>query len=128
MQRRSAPTSWPPQVEIAAVGDGLDMALVGTITRADGTVQATYNGWPLYYFGGDSAAGDVNGQGVNDVWWVIDASGTPIGDLIERSPRRSQTASGQGLLPAPMEDPDRSVPPTRPNRSYRRVDTWVTSR
>jgi predicted lipoprotein with Yx(FWY)xxD motif len=70
--------AWPPQTEIAAVGAGLDMALVGTITRDDGTVQGTYNGWPLYYFSGDSAPGDVNGQGVNDVWWVIDATGTPI--------------------------------------------------
>ena len=71
--------AWPPQVEITAVGEGLDMALVGTITRDDGTVQGTYNGWPLYYFSGDSAPGDVNGQGLNDVWWVIDATGTAIG-------------------------------------------------
>ena len=42
-------------------------------------VQGTYNGWPLYYFGGDNAPGDVNGQGLNDVWWVIDASGNAIG-------------------------------------------------
>ena len=65
--------------EIAEVGEGLDESLVGTITRDDGTVQGTYNGWPLYYFSGDSAPGDVNGQGLNDVWWVIDASGTAIG-------------------------------------------------
>ena len=54
-------------------------SLVGTITRDDGAVQGTYNGWPLYYFSGDSAPGDVNGQGLNDVWWVIDASGDAIG-------------------------------------------------
>ena len=57
---------------------GSTWRLLGTITRADGTVQSTYNGWPLYYFSGDSAAGDVNGQGVNDVWWVLDATGTPV--------------------------------------------------
>jgi predicted lipoprotein with Yx(FWY)xxD motif len=71
--------AWPPLEEIAEVGDGLDQALVGSITRADGTTQGTYNGWPLYYFSGDSAPGDVNGQGVNDVWWVVDATGTPVG-------------------------------------------------
>ncbi len=71
--------AWPPQIEITEVGDGLDESLVGTITRDDGSVQGTYNGWPLYYFSGDSAPGDVNGQGLNDVWYVIDASGAAIG-------------------------------------------------
>ena len=71
--------SWPPIGEVTDVGDGLDAGLLGTITRDDGSTQATYNGWPLYLFGGDSAPGDVNGQGLNDVWWVIDASGNAIG-------------------------------------------------
>ena len=49
---------------------------VGTITGIDGALQVTLNGWPLYYFVGDEAAGDVNGQGVNEVWWVL----TPAGE------------------------------------------------
>ena len=44
----------------------------GTITRADGTMQTTYKGWPLYYFVNDTARGDVNGQGVKGIWFVID--------------------------------------------------------
>lgn len=48
---------------------------VGTITGVDGATQVTLNGWPLYYFAGDAAAGDVNGQGVNDVWWVLSPAG-----------------------------------------------------
>jgi predicted lipoprotein with Yx(FWY)xxD motif len=48
---------------------------VGTITGVDGGMQVTLNGWPLYYFAGDMAAGDVNGQGVNDVWWVLSPDG-----------------------------------------------------
>jgi len=48
---------------------------VGTITGTDGALQLTLNGWPLYYFIGDVAAGDVNGQGVNEVWWVLTAEG-----------------------------------------------------
>jgi predicted lipoprotein with Yx(FWY)xxD motif len=40
------------------------------ITRKDGTYQLAYNGWPLYYFAGDQKAGDTNGQGVGDVWYV----------------------------------------------------------
>jgi predicted lipoprotein with Yx(FWY)xxD motif len=53
-------------------------AELGTITRDDGTVQLTVNGFPAYYFAADSAAGDTNGQGVGDVWWVFGADGEPI--------------------------------------------------
>lgn len=48
---------------------------VGTITGVDGAAQVTLNGWPLYYFAGDTAPGDVAGQGVNDVWWVLSPAG-----------------------------------------------------
>ena len=60
-------------------GEGLAAADFGATTRTDGSTQITFNGWPLYYFAGDSAPGDVNGQGLNGVWWVIDASGNAIG-------------------------------------------------
>lgn len=60
-------------------GEGADQALMGTTERTDGTYQVTYDDWPLYYFAQDAAPGDVNGQGANDVWWVIDATGTPVG-------------------------------------------------
>lgn len=48
---------------------------VGTITGADGDTQVTLGGWPLYYFVGDTAPGDVAGQGVNGVWWVLSPAG-----------------------------------------------------
>jgi len=70
--------NWPPIGE-ASAGEGVDEALIGTTTRDDGSVQVTYNGWPLYQFSGDSTAGDVNGQGIEDVWFVIAPDGTPIG-------------------------------------------------
>ena len=41
-----------------------------TFTRSDGKKQAAYNGAPLYYFVGDSKAGDTNGQGVANKWYV----------------------------------------------------------
>lgn len=40
------------------------------IDRAEGGTQVAYNGRPLYYFAGDAAPGDTNGQGVGNVWWV----------------------------------------------------------
>lgn len=62
---------WPVYYrETVAAMDGLDAKNFGTITRTDGAKQTTYKGMPLYYFGGDKAAGDTNGQGIKDVWFV----------------------------------------------------------
>lgn len=69
---------WPPVREMTDVGEGLDPSLLGTTTRSDGDVQATYNGWPLYRFAGDQAPGDVTGQGVGDVWFAVDAAGEAV--------------------------------------------------
>jgi len=49
----------------------------GTITRADGSKQTTFRGFPLYYFFKDKKPGDTFGQGVKDVWFVIDPGGFP---------------------------------------------------
>ena len=70
--------AWPVVGEITSPSGALDADLVGTIERSDGTVQATYNGWPLYRFANDEAPGDTNGQGVNDIWWVLDSDGEAV--------------------------------------------------
>jgi predicted lipoprotein with Yx(FWY)xxD motif len=70
--------AWPPFIGETVASDGVDAALLGVATRDDGSEQATYNDWPLYYFANDAAAGDTNGQGVNEVWYVLDASGDGI--------------------------------------------------
>jgi predicted lipoprotein with Yx(FWY)xxD motif len=71
--------AWPPLLSGAVAGDGADAALLGTAARDDGAEQVTYNAWPLYYFADDLAPGDTNGQGVNDVWYVVSATGDAIG-------------------------------------------------
>jgi predicted lipoprotein with Yx(FWY)xxD motif len=68
--------AWPPVVAESdnPTVDGVT-GEVGTITRDDGTEQVTLDGWPLYYWQGDSAPGDTTGQAVQGVWWVLTADG-----------------------------------------------------
>jgi predicted lipoprotein with Yx(FWY)xxD motif len=63
----------------AAAGAGLNAADFGTTTRKDGSTQITFMKWPLYYFAGDKAVGDVAGQGLGGKWYVVDATGKMIG-------------------------------------------------
>ncbi|MCX2678685.1 hypothetical protein OOZ15_01910 [Galbibacter sp. EGI 63066] len=64
-------SAWPVfYEEELTLDDGLDEADFGTITREDGEKQTTYKGWPLYYYVGDSSAGDTIGDGVGNVWYV----------------------------------------------------------
>jgi len=59
-------TYWPPFTGSASslvLPSGLSMSSFGTITRSDGSKQITYDGWPLYYYAGDKAAGQTGGQG-----------------------------------------------------------------
>ena len=83
--------AWPPlraQADTAgaagtmATGGDLRMDLVGTVERADGTSQVTYNGHPLYHYAKDTGAGTTTGQGVDDQWgeWYLV---TPAGEAME---------------------------------------------
>ena len=51
---------------------------VGTISRDDGSKQVTLDGMPLYLYAGDSHAGDVTGQAVGGIWWVVAPDGKKI--------------------------------------------------
>jgi len=72
--------NWPPLVVTGeiTVGEGLDTATFTTVARTDGSTQVKAGAWPLYYFANDAAAGDVNGQGQGDVWYVVSPAGEPI--------------------------------------------------
>jgi predicted lipoprotein with Yx(FWY)xxD motif len=72
---------WPPLVSEGTpkLGDGVDASLVGSATLADGRKIVTYNDMPLYYWVGDTKAGDTTGQGVGGVWYVVSPDGKVVG-------------------------------------------------
>ena len=72
--------TWPALIskQATVAGSGTDKALLSQTTRAEGTAQATYNNWPLYYYVGDVGPGDVDGQGIDGVWFVVGADGKLI--------------------------------------------------
>lgn len=79
----SCATAWPPATSSAtpAAGSGVTGSQLGLSKRADGTEQVTYDGHPLYYFAGDSSAGQMNGQGSTGfgaAWWLVAPSGSAI--------------------------------------------------
>ena len=64
--------SWPVfYAENLTLPASLVKADFAVITRADGTKQTTYKGWPLYYFARDASPGDTTGEGVNKVWYIV---------------------------------------------------------
>lgn len=65
--------NWPPFMEKDFdVPEGFDKKDFGTIKREDtGAEQVAYKGFPLYYFVNDKQEGDVNGEGVKDVWYIV---------------------------------------------------------
>jgi predicted lipoprotein with Yx(FWY)xxD motif/uncharacterized cupredoxin-like copper-binding protein len=73
--------NWPPFTaeEPFSLPFTMDGELT-TIQRTDGSTQVAYNGIPLYYFAKDTGAGDTNGQGVGDVWYIV-APGQQFGEM-----------------------------------------------
>lgn len=63
---------WPVFYTRKIVVSGkLDKKDFAVITRDDGIMQTTYRGRPLYYSARDSAAGDMNGEGVSPQWQAV---------------------------------------------------------
>ncbi|MFC0430912.1 hypothetical protein [Kutzneria buriramensis] len=76
--------SWPALVSDKAFtpGDGVDGKLLSETKRTDGVEQAKYGSWLLYYYVGDQGPGDVDGQNVDNAWFVVGADGK----LIKKTP------------------------------------------
>jgi predicted lipoprotein with Yx(FWY)xxD motif len=77
--------TWKPLLTssrpVAASGSGVNSRLLGTLRRADHTLQVTYNHHPLYLFSGDRSAGQINGEGANKFgghWYIVNTSGNAV--------------------------------------------------
>jgi len=98
---------WPPVMTNGTVtaSGGAVASDLGTITRSDGGTQVTYDGHPLYYYTGDTGAGQQNGQG-NDgfgaKWWIVAPSGASITSSVTNS------GGGGGGYGAPASSPSAS--------------------
>jgi predicted lipoprotein with Yx(FWY)xxD motif len=122
-------TSWPPLTVTAgatpaaggvtgssapaSVANTVQQALLSTFARTDGTTQVTYNGMPLYYYSGDTAAGQTNGEGITAFgaeWYLEQPSGSPLTSL---SPSSSPSST-----PSSSPAPSTSTGTTTPSSGY----------
>jgi predicted lipoprotein with Yx(FWY)xxD motif len=91
-------TFWPPVTGPVTAGSGVTGTL-GTITRSDGTKQATYLGHPLYTFAGDSGPGQNKGNGINQeggLWWEMTVSGSTPAPAAGGGSTATSTSGGGG--------------------------------
>ena len=92
-------TYWPVVKGPLTAGSGVTGTL-GTITRSDGTTQATYDGHPLYTYIGDKSPGQNTGNGKNlsgGLWWEMTVSGsTPAANAASTASAKSTSGGGGG--------------------------------
>lgn len=109
---------WPPVKGPATAGTGVTGKL-STITRSDGSAQATYLGHPLYTYTADTAPGQANGNGINaygGLWHEVTVSGEPPpppaphpaaagtdSGLLEHSLGRSPTSESVATAPPALD-------------------------
>ena len=94
----SCATYWPPVTGPVTAGSGVTGTL-STITRSDGTMQATYDGHPLYTYVGDTAAGQAKGNGLNlsgGLWYEMTVSGAKPAVSTAGSTSTGSTGGGGG--------------------------------
>ena len=91
--------TWPP-VEVQPGGkvflDGIRKSEVGVIKRADGNLQLTLAGSPLYFFSKDVKPFDTNGQGVGGTWFAIEPNGSRNTTGVTKTTPPATTTSSAG--------------------------------
>lgn len=75
--------AWPPLTTAGepTAGQGAEKSMISTTERKDGSMQVTYDGWPLYYFTKDQQPGDTEGQDVKGFgaeWYLVSPEGEKV--------------------------------------------------
>jgi predicted lipoprotein with Yx(FWY)xxD motif len=101
---------WPPLTTKAkpTAGTGVKASLLGTTKRSDGTMQVTYNKHPLYLFVRDTAAGQVNGENLDEFgaeWYALNAKGVKV-----EPGEHAAGASGGSSAPTPTYTDTSNIP------------------
>jgi predicted lipoprotein with Yx(FWY)xxD motif len=108
-------TTWPPVPASDSVQlKGVSKALVGKVTRKDGTEQMTLGGWPLYRYSKDTAPGDTNGQGVGGTWFVAAPTGGKAGATATAT---EAPATDPPVTETPAPAPAETTKPAAPAKS-----------
>ena len=108
----SCKSLWPPLLippgAKPAAGPGITAAKLGTLKRADGGLQVTYNGMTLYRYTGDSKAGQANGEAVMNKWYAVSSTGKIV------KPAATPSSGGGGLGSSGYTTPSSSGSSTTP--------------
>ena len=100
--------AWPPLIvedpTVTFFPDYFDPELLSGVDHPEG-MQVKFGDWPLYYFAQDTAPGDLNGQGVGGVWWLV----APDGTLIEDGAGATATSTPAGSMPTDTTATDAAV-------------------
>lgn len=89
---------WHPLTAPAGASPSGTVGSLGTVTRADGTVQVTFKGEPLYTFVKDTKPGQATGQGVKDVgtWTAVSATAKGSAPAASLAPSTQSGSSSSG--------------------------------
>jgi predicted lipoprotein with Yx(FWY)xxD motif len=92
-------SAWPPLTLAAGATITGPSGATGTfslIARPDGSMQAAYNGMPLYYYSADTAAGQTSGQDFNGKWFVAPLSGSLPSAMASAMPSTAGASPSSG--------------------------------
>ena len=92
-------SAWPPVTATAGSSPHAGSGVSATLAIDASIMQVTADGAPLYYFSGDSAAGQANGEGIKNfggTWYAVLASGQPVKPAAGAAATPTSTGSGYG--------------------------------